>query len=381
MAKGRNKDKGKSSRRVKDWQTRYEAGEDVEGDLARRTKFSPREVKLGPGAFGGGQSDEPANQERREGMVTGVFRRGAFVRVEGEELFCGMAKTFRPPDGFEYTSPLAVGDEVTVSPSRQDHVSGQTHLDRNRMDGMILSRQPRRTLLSRPQPRSAKRRDDYDAQCFEKVLVVNMDVLLIVAAVASPPIRRGLIDRFLIIAQRGELTPVLVLNKIDLGEPDEHIMADVAEQGVTIVRCSAQTGAGLDELRAELVHKRCVLAGASGVGKTSLINAIVPGVDAATREVRVKDDRGRHTTTQAKIYELAGGGMIVDTPGLRELGVGITSAELPWYFPEFAPLAPRCKFRDCTHTHEPGCAIQAAVETGEVLPRRYESYLRILETL
>lgn len=381
MAKGKNKGKGKSKRRVKDWQVRYEAGEEVEGDLARRAKFSPREVKLGPGAFGGGQADEQADMVRREGMVTGVFRRGAFVRVESEDLFCSLAKTFRPPDGFEHTSPLTVGDEVTVNLARDDHVNGQTHLDRNRIDGLILSRRPRRTLLSRPQPRSAKRNDEYDDQYFEKAIVANMDDLLIVAAVTSPPMRRGLIDRFGIIAQRGELTPVLVVNKIDLGQPDEEILTDVADQGIMVLRCSAETGAGLERVRAELIGKRCVLAGASGVGKTSLINALVPDADAATRAVRAKDDRGRHTTSQARLYELPRGGMIVDTPGLRELGVGITPAELPWYFPEFEALGPQCKFRDCTHTHEPGCAVREAVETGDLSPSRYDSYLRILDTL
>ncbi|MBN1941867.1 MAG: ribosome small subunit-dependent GTPase A [Phycisphaerae bacterium] len=377
MAKGGNK--GKSRRRVKDWQVRLEAGEEVEGDLARREKFSPRQVKLGPGAFGG--ADDLSDRQQCDGMVTGVFRRGAFVRVGGEELFCGLAKTFRPPDGFEHTSPLAVGDDVRLAMSNPDHQAGQVRLDRNRMDGMILSRRPRRTLLARPQPRSAKRRDLYDDQCPVKALVANMDDLLIVAAVASPPMRRGLIDRFLIIAQRGDLEPVLVVNKIDLGSPEEHILTDVAEQGVTILRCSAQSGEGIAELRAKLLNRRCVLAGASGVGKTSLINALVPGANAPTREVRAKDDRGRHTTSQACVYELPDGGMIVDTPGLRELGMDITPAELPWYFPEFESFAPRCKFRDCTHTHEPACAVRAAVETGEILPRRYESYLRILETL
>ncbi|MBN1555916.1 MAG: ribosome small subunit-dependent GTPase A [Phycisphaerae bacterium] len=380
MAKGGHKGKGKSRRRVKDWQVRYEAGEDVEADLARRQGFSPREVKLGPGALSE-TADDANDESQRDGMVTGVFRRGVFVRVEGEELFCGLAKTFRPPDGFEHTSPLTVGDEVRVALPRNEHVGGQVHLDRNRMDGMILSRRPRRSLLARPQPRSAKRRDAYDTECFTKALVANMDDLLIVTAVAAPPMRRGLIDRFLIIARRGELEPMLVVNKIDLGEGDEPILADVADQGVRILRCSARTGEGIDELRSALAHRHCVLAGASGVGKTSLLNALVPGTKAATREVRAKDDRGRHTTSQARVYDLHDGGMIVDTPGLRELGVGITAAELPWYFPEIEAVAPRCKFRDCTHTHEPGCAVRDAVETEQIPPRRYESYLRILESL
>jgi len=208
-----------------------------------------------------------------------------------------------------------------------------------------------------------------------------MEVLPIVASTQQPPLRHGVIDRFLIIAERGELTPVLVINKIDLGQPDEQVLADFESLGVDIILCSAVTGEGLEELTKQLVGKRSVLAGASGVGKSTLINAIVPGADAATREVRAKDNRGRHMTSAAAVYELPAGGMLVDTPGIRELGIGLGPNELPWYFPQFEPFATQCKFNDCTHTHEPDCGIVAAVEAGEIAPTRYESYLRILDTL
>ncbi len=377
------KHKGKSKRRIKDWQNRFESGEDVEGSVPRRGKFSAQEVKLGAGSFGGGQSDELQNMETQAGMVTGVFQRGSFVRVDGEDLFCGIAKTFRVQEEFASTSPLAVGDDVTIALTKAEHSQGQKELDRNRMDGMVLSRQPRRTVLARPQPRSQKRRNQYDDEFTEKVIAANMDVLLIVAATAQPPMRRGLIDRFLIAAERGELQPVLLVNKIDIQPPDLHaqILVDVAEQGVEILTCSAIRGDGLESLSQLLKQKRCVLAGASGVGKSSLINALLPEADIATRSVRSKDDRGRHTTSQARVYDLACGGIIVDTPGLRELGVGLTAQELPWYFPEIEQTAPSCKFRNCTHTHEPDCAVRQAVEAGEILPRRYDSYLRILASI
>ncbi|MCK4602480.1 MAG: ribosome small subunit-dependent GTPase A, partial [Phycisphaerae bacterium] len=143
----------------------------------------------------------------------------------------------------------------------------------------------------------------------------------------------------------------------------------------------AVTGQGLEDLRAALLGRRSVLAGASGVGKSTLINALVPEADAATRAIRMKDQRGRHTTSAAVVYDLPKGGVIIDTPGIRELGVGLKAGELPWYFPEFEPLSPQCKFNNCTHTHEPDCAVVRAVEEGNILPRRYESYLRILESL
>jgi ribosome biogenesis GTPase len=373
--------KGKSKRRIKDWHGRFQAGEDIDGAVASRQKFSAQEVKLGDGSFSGGQADVQQEMTQAMGIVTGVFRRGVFVRLGGEQLFCGIAKTFRPPDGFEHTSPLAVGDDVTVILSRPEHTDGRKELDRNRMDGMILSRAPRRTLLARPQPRSQKQRDAYDDETFQKVIAANMDVLLIVSATEGPPMRRGLIDRFLIVAERGDLQPVLAVNKIDLAPPDENVLADVAERVESVFRCSAATGEGVEPLMAALAGRRSVLAGASGVGKSTLINAILPDADIATRSVRAKDSRGRHTTSQARVYDLPAGGLLVDTPGVRELGVDITAQELPWYFPEFEDFVADCKFRDCSHTHEPDCAVRAAVEADKIPPRRYESYLRILDTL
>jgi ribosome biogenesis GTPase len=295
--------------------------------------------------------------------------------VGAETLLCGIAKTFRAP---EQSSALAVGDIVTVAQTISADAAGA---DKDRSDGMILSRQPRRTALSRPQPMSSKRRNPYADDVFEKVLVANMDQVVIVAATCQPKMRVGLIDRFLIIAERGQMKTLLAVNKIDISEPPEEAMEHVRSLGVEIFPVSATRGDGLDELRAALAGRRSVLAGASGVGKSTLVNALVPGANAATREVRAKDERGRHRTTSADVYELPGGGALVDTPGLRELSIRLDAAELTWYFPEFQALAGKCRFSDCTHTHEPDCAVQAAVETGEILPRRYESYLRILETL
>lgn len=377
------KHKGKSRRRIKDWQERVDAGRDIEAG-ATRQRLNRQEVKLGQERFAAVGDDDRADWQAVEGLVTGLFRRGGFIRVDRdgqhEELFCSLAKTFRPPEGFDNRSPLAVGDEVTVALVPEDHHDGQVELDRNRIDGMVLSRRPRRALLARPQPRSGKRRGEYDEQPFIKVIAANMDQLLLVAAVEQPKLKPGLIDRFRIVAERGDLPLLLAVNKIDLARPEEKLLADLAELGVEVVRTSAETGEGLDELRQRLAGKRSVLGGASGVGKTTLVNALVPHADAATRSVRHKDQRGRHTTTQARIYDLPAGGMLVDTPGLRELDVGLSARELPWYFPEIEALAPDCRFNDCTHTHEPACAVRAAVEAGEIPARRYNSYLRLLDS-
>jgi ribosome biogenesis GTPase len=313
-----------------------------------------------------------------EGMVVGLFPGGAMVRVGDEVLLCQIAKTFRAPQG---VTPLAVGDDVTVALTQSAHQTGDLEADRDRSDGMVLQRQLRRTVLSRPQPRSGKRRDEYGTETFEKVIAANMDVLLIVAATCQPALRRGLIDRYLIVAERGELAPVLVVNKIDITRPNEAMLGDFASLGLDIVLCSAMRGDGLSDLRERMAGKRSILAGASGVGKSTLINALIPAAHAATCEVRASDERGRHTTSAASVYDLSDGGILVDTPGIRELGLRFDAQLLPWYFPEFDPHAAECRFNDCSHTHEPHCAVIAAVDAGQIPPRRYDGYLRLLETL
>jgi len=367
------RDKGKSKRRIRNWQQRYVDGEEID-EAETKQGVGRRAVKLPPQR----RATPERNLEelpKAEGTVTGLFPGGAIVRTDGAELLCGIVGTFRAPEG---STALAVGDFVTVAVSQAAAAADD---DKDRADGMILTRRPRHSALARPRPQSGKRRDPYADQPFEKIVVANMDVLLIVASTREPPLRRFLIDRFLIIAERGELTPVLVVNKIDLADPDEQVLGEFEALDVTVHRTSAVTGAGLDSLAAALREKRSVLAGASGVGKSTLINALVPGADAGTRRVRAKDQRGRHKTSAAAMYDLPGGGVLVDTPGLRELGINLTAEELPWYYPEFEPFAQQCKFSDCTHTHEPDCAVIDAVRKGRILPRRYESYLRILETL
>lgn len=368
--------KGKSRSRIKDWDRIVGADEQFDHTKASRESFTRRAVKLPPRQLSPGAEDLNG-LPRTEGMVTGLFPGGASVLVDKKVLLCGIAGTYRAPQG---SSALAVGDIVTVALTRQEHLDGQT-LDKDRSDGMILERRQRRTVLSRPQPRSQKRHDEYETEIFEKVIVVNMDVMLIVASTHQPPLSHGLIDRFLIIAERGDLTPILVINKIDLGSPDHKVLEDFRSLGIGVEMCSALRGDGLDDLCGQLTDKRSVLVGASGVGKSAMINAMVPGANAVTRKIRTKNQRGRHTTSSTVIYNLPPGGIIVDTPGVRELGIRMGTNELSWYFPEFEALAGQCKFRDCSHTHEPNCAVIEAVQRDEIHHRRYQSYLNILQTL
>ena len=229
---------------------------------------------------------------------------------------------------------------------------------------------PRRTVLSRPDPHNSR---------IERLIAANIDVVVVVVSVKSPPLRPGLIDRYLIAIERSGAGPLICVNKVDLSSecPDVEVYRQI---GIPVLRCSATTGEGLEELVNALAGKMCVLAGHSGVGKSSLLNALAPGLGLATSTVSDAHNKGRHTTTAASLHRLANGAVIIDTPGIREFGLWqVTADELGNYFPEIRILASRCNFRDCRHTQEPSCAVKDGVESGEIASHRYAAYLRILE--
>jgi ribosome biogenesis GTPase / thiamine phosphate phosphatase len=210
-----------------------------------------------------------------------------------------------------------------------------------------------------------------------KVIVANVDQVVVVFAAAHPDPNRRLLDRFLVIAEANELQPVIVRKKVDLVGDD--VVADFlrayAAIGYATIRASAQTGEGVAELRRCLAGARSVVTGPSGVGKSSLLNVVQPGLGLRVGAVSEVVRKGRHTTVTAQLIPLADGGYVADTPGLRELGLwGIETDLLPHCFPEFAGLAATCRFSSCTHMHEPACGVRGAVETGVVDAERYESY-------
>jgi ribosome biogenesis GTPase len=231
---------------------------------------------------------------------------------------------------------------------------------------------PRESSLSRPTAGGAR----------ERVIAANVDRLVIVTSLAQPPLKPGLIDRYLIVGDVGGVTPLVCVNKMDLGGELPEELAAYQELGVAVLPTSCETGLGIDELRQALHGKVSVLAGQSGVGKSSLINALDPSFDLHTQTVSGATDKGRHTTTSSRLYRLAGAIRIIDTPGLRKLGLwGVTAEDLPLYFPEIRERAAQCRFRDCAHFEEPGCAVRGAAEEEAISPLRYNSYRRIRRSL
>ncbi|MEW6406323.1 MAG: ribosome small subunit-dependent GTPase A [Chloroflexota bacterium] len=267
----------------------------------------------------------------------------------------------------EHVDPVAIGDHVRFLDAGDGH-------------GVIHEILPRRSKLSRPAPVPGQR-------VFEQIIVSNADQILPVISVANPAPKWGLLDRYLVAAEAAELPSLIVINKLDLAalNPDlDEDMEFYRRIGYPVLLVSAVTGEGIDELKQALHGRISVLVGKSGVGKTSLLNAIQPGLGLRVKAVGHGElGKGRHTTTHLEMFELDFGGALVDTPGIREFGLwDVTGDELAYLFPEMADHVGQCKFGlSCSHDMEPGCAIRKAVMAGDISPYRYKSYLRLRQEL
>ena len=254
---------------------------------------------------------------------------------------------------------LAVGDWVQISPLPDG-------------TGMIESVESRQRMLSRmaPTPRGE----------YQQIIIANPDQAVLVFSCARPEPHLGMLDRFLVIAEKQAIPVLIVANKADLvtAVQAQALFERYAALGYPLVYASARRGEGVEALRQRLEGRLSVFVGPSGVGKSSLLNAIQPGLGIAVREVSQATEKGKHTTVVRQLFPLPGGGYVADTPGLKALALwDIQPEELDGYFPELRERVAECQFSDCTHLHEPGCAVLAAVERQEVHPDRYASYARM----
>jgi ribosome biogenesis GTPase len=289
----------------------------------------------------------------RESVATPIAR--GFV-VETGPGFCDVISSGERIR-CRFTVEVAIGDQVTFSP------------DRRRIEEV----QPRRTVLSRTDPHNPR---------VQRVIAANVDIVVNVVSLKTPPLHPGLIDRYLIAIGKSGAQPLICVNKVDLQASPEELdpVRQYQDVGIPVIFCSAATGIGLAELSEALAGKLCVFAGHSGVGKSSLLNALNPQLEIATGSVSSGNEKGRHTTTSSALYRLPNGGTVIDTPGIREFGLwDVTKDDLRNYYQEFAVHT--CAFSDCTHTHEPDCGVKQAVATGAIPKPRYESYARIRASL
>jgi len=298
--------------------------------------------------------------EENAGIVMSVHSGRCRVFKDGAELDCIVPGEL----AVRQKSALAVGDRVIASDE-----SGAWR---------VQSILPRRSVLARPDPLHKH---------MQRLIAANVDVVIHVVSMKAPPLRPRLIDRFLIAIQRGGAQPVICVNKVDLLDVEEREtelprLATYRDLGVPVIACSTKTSEGLEELRAAVEGRMAALVGHSGVGKSSILNALDASLQLVTNTLHRKRATGRHTTSASTLYDFGAGTYLIDTPGIREFGLWDLDREsLRDYFPEFAELAESCRFTNCTHVHEPDCEVQRAVEDGERNRARYDTYVRLWHDL
>lgn len=339
------------------WESVVEA-EHVKGKKRRTPTASELAADLRDGSIDDALAMRDVD-EADAAIVISVASGRCRVFLKGEELDCLV-----PPEiAVRQKSALAVGDRVVV----------ESEGGVNRLAGIL----PRRTVLSRPDPLNKH---------LQRLIAANIDVVIHVVSVKAPPLRPRLIDRYFIAIQRGGAQPVICVNKIELLD-DETRARELAQLtvyedlGVPVVPCSTRTGEGIEQLRALVEGKTAALVGHSGVGKSSILNAVDTKLQLATNTLH-RRGTGRHTTTASSLYDFGGGMYLIDTPGIREFGLWDLDLEsLRDYFPEFAEPSEYCRFNDCTHLHEPGCEVKERGENGELSAARYATYVRLAEDI
>jgi ribosome biogenesis GTPase len=331
----------------------------AKGDLSRKRTILQDETTTTPGTPVEAPSVMPAVDPNRcePGRVLRVHGLQCVVALDdGREWRCTTRRVLRNLVTDE-RSIVTTGDRVWAR-------------DAGNGEGSIERVEPRHGLLTRA------------SRGREHVLVANVDQVVFVISLVEPELKPHLVDRFLVSAGRGGITPILCFNKADLVDVADYqpLVGFYSQMGVTTLLTSAPTGLGIDRLREELRGRQTVFSGQSGVGKSSLLNCVQPQLGLRVREVSGTTQKGRHTTTTSQLIPLSTGGYVVDTPGVRQFQLwDIRPEEIEGYFADFRPFVPLCAFPDCTHTHEDRCAIKQAVERRLLSSRRYLSYLGLIE--
>ena len=298
-----------------------------------------------------------------EGIV--IKSTGSWIRVretDGARVECKLKGQFRVRD-IKHTNPVAIGDRVEV-----EHIAGDSH-------GMITRIRTRDNYIIRKATKLSK---------VSHIIAANLDHAYLIVTMAQPRTSNGFIDRFLVTAAGYYIPASLIFNKIDLCDADltralDEMSAIYEKAGYACYRVSALRGDGVMQIRELLGGKVSLFSGHSGAGKSALIKAIDPALSPRIGMLSETHQKGKHTTTFAEMYELSNNGFIVDTPGIKEFGlIDFDKAEIPRCFPEMDILLPDCQYKNCSHTHEPGCAVKAGLENGAVSMLRYNSYLSIL---
>lgn len=325
------------------------------GHLTRqRTIVGQAVAEAGDGLSIDIQIDDP---NALTGRVLRVHGLDCVVHTDaGREYRCAVRQVLKSIST-DQRHVVAAGDIVTFRPEGAEQ-------------GIILAIHPRKGVLSRT---SKGRRH---------ILVTNVDLIVIVASAQQPSLKPHLIDRFLVTAEQASVEPVIVINKADLIDPTDlqQIIGVYAQLGYPTLLTSAETGWGIDHLRRLVTNRPCVVTGQSGVGKSSLLNAIESGLALRVQPVSTENRKGKHTTTTASLLPLSTGGYLIDTPGIRQFELwDVAPEEVAGLFRDIRPYVSNCRFPDCTHIHEVGCAVLDAVADGRIDPRRYDSYVHLIE--
>jgi ribosome biogenesis GTPase len=310
------------------------------------------------------QTEFVPDDKLQRGRVLSIASQGIVVESEEQILTCTLKGSLKK-DKTQFKNLVTVGDFVLFEKIGAN-------------EGLIAHVEPRRTVLSRAENLSRRK---------EQLIAANIDQVMITISVVSPALKPSLVDRYIIATQKGGMDPLIVVNKIDLLENGEEMdlyqdfLTAYQSAGISVIPVSAETGQGIEELKKAMKDKASVFSGQSGVGKSSLINAVT-GKNLRVGGLVEKTNKGTHTTTTAQLIPLEMGGWCIDTPGIKSFGVWDLDKEVvEHYFPEIFNCGANCKFPDCGHLHEAGCAVIEAVEKGEISLLRYESYQMLMQSI